>query len=124
MSDLDGMRILIIEDSWDVAAGLKMLLAAWGADVVGPAATAADAMRLASEHALDAAVVDIHLRDGEQSYGLIDRLHEQGIRIVAISGYADVSPTKDKVAGILQKPLKEELLLAALRPGQDGNDAC
>jgi DNA-binding NtrC family response regulator len=114
--ELNGVRVLIIEDSWDVGMGLKMLLEAWGADVVGPVATTDDAMRLVSERAPDVALVDINLRNGEKSYGLIDRLHEQGTRIVVMSGYADVSLAKGKAAAILQKPMQEELLLASLRP--------
>jgi hypothetical protein len=62
------------------------------------------------------ALVDINLRDGEQSYCLINHLHDLGIRVVVISGYADVSPAAGKVAAILQKPLREDVLLASIRP--------
>jgi CheY-like chemotaxis protein len=113
--ELNGVRVLIVEDSWDVAMGLKRLLQARGADIVGPVATPDDAMRLVSERAPDVALVDINLRNGEKSYGLIDRLHEQGIRIVVMTGYADVSPANGKAAVILQKPMREEALLASLR---------
>ena len=116
--ELSGVRILVVEDSWDVATGLKMLLESWGADIVGPVATSADALHLLSECTLDVALVDINLRNGEQSYGLINRLHEQGIRIVVISGYADVSPAGGKVAAVLQKPMREDLLLASIRPAE------
>ena len=96
-AELNGLCVLVVEDSWDVGTGLKMLLESWGADIVGPAATTADALRLVSERRPDLALVDINLRDGEQSYGLISRLHDQGHRIVVISGYADVSPAHGKV---------------------------
>ena len=115
-SVLNGLWILIVEDSWDVGTGLKMLLESWGADVVGPAATTADAARLVSERTPDVALVDIHLRDGELSYCLINRLHDQGIRVVVITGYADVSPAVGKVAAILRKPVREDVLLASIRP--------
>jgi len=115
-SVLNGLWILIVEDSWDVGTGLKMLLESWGADVAGPAATTADAVRLVSERTPDVALVDINLRDGEQSYCLINQLHDQGIRIVVISGYADISPAVGEVAAILQKPLREDILLASIRP--------
>jgi DNA-binding NtrC family response regulator len=115
-SVLNGLWILIVEDSWDVGTGLKMLLESWGADVVGPAATTADAARLVSERTPDVALVDIHLRDGELSYCLINQLHDQGIRVVVISGYADVSPAAGKAAAILQKPIREDVLLASIRP--------
>ena len=114
--ELNGLCVLIVEDSWDVGTGLKMLLESWGADVVGPAATTADAARLVSERTPDVALVDIHLRDGELSYCLINQLHDQGIRVVVISGYADVSPAVGKVAAILQKPVREDVLLASIRP--------
>ncbi len=115
-SVLNGLWILIVEDSWDVGTGLKMLLESWGADVVGPAATTADAVRLVSERTPDVALVDIHLRDGELSYCLINQLHDQGIRIVVITGYADVSPAVGKIAAIVQKPIREDVLLASIRP--------
>ena len=36
------------------------------------------------------ALVGINLQGGELAYDLIDQLHDQGIRIVALIGYADV----------------------------------
>jgi len=117
-SVLNGLWILIVEDSWDVGTGLKMLLESWGAEVAGPAATMADAARLVSERTPDVALVDIHLRDGELSYCLIDQLHDQGVRVVVISGYADVSLAVGKAAAILQKPMREDVLLASIRPAR------
>jgi DNA-binding NarL/FixJ family response regulator len=119
LSDLNGLRVLVVEDSWQVGTGLKMLLESWGAEVIGPAATTAEAERLAAERTPEAAIVDINLRGGERSHRLIDRLHDQGIRIVVITGYADASLPPGKVAAILQKPMREDLLLASLRPGND-----
>jgi DNA-binding NtrC family response regulator len=113
---LSDLYVLVVEDSWDVGTGLKMLLEAWGADVAGPAATTADATRMICERIPDVALVDINLRDGEQSYCLINQLHDLGIRVVVISGYADVSPAVGKVAAILQKPIREDVLLASIRP--------
>ena len=113
--ELEGLCVLIVEDSWDVGTGLKMLLESWGAVVSGPAATTADAERLVCERAPAVALVDINLRDGEQSYCLINQLHEQGISVVVVSGYADVSPAVGKATAILQKPIREDVLLASIR---------
>jgi FixJ family two-component response regulator len=66
----------------------------------------------------DAAVVDIHLRDGEKSYGLTERLHDRGIHTIVITGYSDVSIRAGKAAAVLLKPFDEEALLAALRPSR------
>ena len=113
--DLDGLRVLIVEDSWHVSTGLRRLLEGRGATVNGPVATTADAMRLVSESAPDVALVDINLRDGELSYELIDWLQDRGIRIVVLTGYSDISLQETKVAVILQKPVRDEVLIASLR---------
>jgi DNA-binding NarL/FixJ family response regulator len=114
-SDLSGLCILVVDDSWQVSSGLKILLESWGADVIGPAATTVDAERLVSERRPDVALVDINLRRGERSYDLIDRLHDQGIRVVVITGYTDAALPRGKAAVILQKPIREDVLLANLR---------
>jgi CheY-like chemotaxis protein len=114
-SILDGLRVLVVEDSWQVSAAMKRLLEACGANVAGPAATTADAARLVSERRIDVALVDIHLRGGELAYDLIDQLHAQGIRIVVVTGYADVLIDERKVAAVLQKPVSGPRLLQSLR---------
>ena len=115
-SDLSGLCVLVVDDSWHVGSGLKSLLKLWGADVIGPAATTADAERMVSERRPDVAIVDINLRRGERSYGLIDRLYDQGIRVVVMTGYSDAALPQGKAAVILQKPVREDVLLANLRP--------
>jgi CheY-like chemotaxis protein len=114
-SQLLGARVLIVEDSWEVSTGLKTLLESRGAEVVGPVATANDARRLVSESAPNAALVDINLRTGELSYGLIDEMRALDIPIVVITGYADTLPATEKVVAVLRKPFSEGELLAALR---------
>jgi DNA-binding NtrC family response regulator len=113
--DLDRLRVLVVEDSWEISTGLQILLEASGAIVLGPVSTTADAIRLISEDTPDAAIVDINLRDGELSYDLIDQLQGRGIRVVVLTGHADVSVAQGKAAAILQKPVRGELLIASLR---------
>jgi DNA-binding NtrC family response regulator len=115
-----GVRVLIVEDSWDVSTELKILLEAQGIEVVGPAATVNEARRLSSESIPDVALLDINLRSGELSYGLIDEIGAQGIPVVVITGYANASTAIDKAVAILQKPFSEEELLAALRAAKRG----
>ena len=116
LADLTGVRILVVEDSWHLGIALKSQLRAFGADVAGPVATTADAERLISEQTPDAAIVDFNLRGGELANGLIDRLNDQGISVIVISGYAVLPLAPGKAATILQKPIVEAQLLAALRP--------
>ena len=115
-SDLKGLCVRVVENSWHVGTATKRLLQVMGADVVGPVATTADAVRLISEQAPDVAIVDINLRDGERAHGLIDQLHGQGIRVVVMSGYDEVLLAPGKAAAILQKPVSQVQLHASLRP--------
>jgi DNA-binding NtrC family response regulator len=119
--DLSGVRILVVEDSWHIGVALKSLLRALGADVIGPAATTAEAERLISEQIPDASIVDFNLRGGELAHDLIDKLNALGIRIIVVSGYASVPLAPGKAAVILQKPIVETQLLAALRPLTGGD---
>lgn len=82
--------------------------------VAGPAAGLGDAERLLAARDPEVAIVDINLK-GEMAYGLIDRLHSRGVRIVVISGYAVPQIEQGKVAAILQKPFTAKSLLAILR---------
>lgn len=113
-SNLRGMRILLVEDSWQLGIALKSLLRSFEADVDGPVATTADAENLISAHVPDAAIVDVNLRQGERSYGLIDRLIDRGVAVIVTSGYSDLPKVPAK-ANILQKPISEEKLIAILR---------
>ena len=114
--DLRGVRILVVEDSWQLAMALKSLLQAFGAEVSGPVATSADALRFAAEQPPDAALVDFNLRGGERADALIDRLHEQGVYVIVTSGYAVLPVVPRHAAAILQKPISEAALIGSLRP--------
>lgn len=112
--ELQDLRVLVVEDSWHVANALKALLEELGVNVSGPAATTDEAERLLAARTPDVAIVDINLK-GEMAYGLIDHLHERGVRVVVISGYAVPQVARAKVAAVLQKPFSAKSLLAILR---------
>jgi len=113
-SALQGVRVLVVEDTWHVAKALKSALEKVGMVVSGPAATTAEARRIIAEHVPRVAVVDVNLKR-EMSYDLIEELHDKGISVVVISGYAVPPVSADKVAVILQKPFSGSELLAALQ---------
>jgi len=116
-SDLNGLCVLIVDDSFDAAIGVKVLLESWGVEILGPAATIAEAERMVSERTPNVAIVDITLRGGEQSHSLIDRLCDKGIRVVVVTGDAGVTLPLSRAAAIPHKPMTEHSLLASLRPG-------
>src|SRR5215510_4792580 len=112
-SRLRGLRVLVVEDSWLIASTVESLLERVGMVIVGAAATVSDAERFAHERGPKVAVVDIKLRDG-MAYGLIDRLHELGVRVVVVTGFGTFCIPLVKAVAVLQKPFNADELLAAL----------
>jgi CheY-like chemotaxis protein len=86
-TDLAGLHVLVVEDSWHVADALLELLQVMGAEVSGPAATVAEAERLLSKRVPDVAIVDFSLRLNEYAGNLINLLNGEGVRIILISGF-------------------------------------
>jgi DNA-binding response OmpR family regulator len=108
------MRVLLVEDSWQVADALKLLLEKTGLIVSGPVATAKEAQALVAAHAPQLAIVDVNLK-GEMAYALMDWLHQRGIKVLVISGYADLPRPLRKFGAILHKPFTADALLTTLR---------
>ena len=113
-ASLEGVRVLLVEDSWQVADALSLLLEKTGMVVAGPVATAKEAKGLVAEHSPRLAIVDVNLK-GEMAYGLMDWLNEQGIQVLVISGYADLPQSLGRFAAILHKPFTAAALLTTLR---------
>ena len=112
-SELAGVRVLVVEDTWHVAKALKGLLDGLGMEVIGPAATVSEAEQHAAAQMPELALIDINLK-GEMAYGLIDHLHDEHIPIIVLSGYAVLTSLTEKAAAILQKPYQASELIAAL----------
>jgi DNA-binding NtrC family response regulator len=114
LSSLKGVRVLVVEDTWHVAKALKSALEHMGMKVCGPAATIEAARRLFAEQMPCMAVVDVNL-NGEMACGLIEELHDHGVRVIVTSGYANPPVPAHKAAAILQKPFSAAELMGALR---------
>jgi DNA-binding response OmpR family regulator len=114
LPNLQGLRVLVVEDGWQVADALKLSLEQRGMVVSGPAATAREAQCLATECRPSLAIVDVNLQ-GEMAYELMDWLHDRGIQVVVISGYEDLPGSLGKFAAILHKPFTEMTLLTTLQ---------
>jgi len=117
---LRGIRVLVVEDGWQVADALKLSLELMGMVVAGPVATAKEAEGLATDRQPDLAVVDVNLK-GEMAYALMDWLHDRGIRVVVISGYEDLPRALRKFAAILPKPFTMSALRTTLQRVMERN---
>jgi PAS domain S-box-containing protein len=85
-------RILVVEDEGIVALNLRRSLTGLGYEVVGVAATAADALELASKGRPDLVLMDIHIRGNVDGIDAAVRLREQGgAPVVFLTAYADES---------------------------------
>ena len=98
-SALAGMRVLVVEDDMIVALDIKRALTDAACTVVGPVAFLEEAVRLAREEPLDAAVVDINL-NGDPAYPVTEALAERGVPFVFITGYGD----RDVAEGYRARP--------------------
>ena len=106
--------MLIVEDSWQVAMALKSMLSDRGMVVTGPTSKIAEAERLAGDEKPELALVDLHLK-GEMSWGLVDWLHQRGLRVIVLSGYAGPNLSLDKANAIVQKPFGADELVATMQ---------
>ncbi len=87
-----GLRVLIVEDEYFLAEDLADRFQNLGAEVIGPAGTIAEALKLARRTDIDGAVLDVNLR-GERVYPVADLLRQKHIPFVFASGYgAELEP--------------------------------
>ena len=113
MSGLAGKRILVVEDEALVAAMVEDMLVELGAAVVGPATTLARGMALAASEKLDAAVLDVNIRD-ERIDPVADLLRTRGIPMVFATGYGVGPLLGDAIPKVIDKPYTKEKLTRAL----------
>ena len=115
MNDFAGRRILLVEDSPVVAPFTADLLEELGCEVIGPAPNIASARELIQGEALDAALLDVHIR-GERVFPMCELLDKKGVPFILTSGYADWQvPDKWADRPRLQKPYRIGDVEAMLR---------
>ena len=114
--DLQGLEILLVEDSQSVADALKQHLELLGANVTGPAATTVEATKIMNERLPHVALVDFHLRGGDSS-GLIAQLRNDGVPVIMLSGSFEFpAPASLEGATMVEKPISEAQILQYLKP--------
>src|ERR1700742_1740649 len=87
-TELQGRRILIVEDDFFVAQALCGLIEEAGATVVGPIGWLGEALAYveSSKYQFDSAILDVDLH-GEKSFALADWLAEHSVHFVFTTGY-------------------------------------
>ena len=112
---LDGKRVLIVEDDFNLAMQMKRHLMALGAHILGPAPNIREALRLlVATPSLDVAMVDVNLQ-GEMAFPLAEALRKRGVPFIFVSGYGqDLIPGHLADADFYIKPLEPREIAAAL----------
>ena len=120
-------RILVVEDERIVALDLSATLRHLGYEVVGMAASAAGAVRLARAHRPDLVLMDIHLEGaGDGTEAGTEILGELAIPVIYLTAFAEPGTLARAEAsqpyGYLLKPFTGEQLRVRLT-GEDDDRA-
>lgn len=112
-------RILIVQDDFVEAEGLRIVLTQAGYDVVGIAARTAEASQQAAATRPQLAIVDMMLEvdvDGIQTATALARQH--GLKVLITTGFPDAVIEAENVASIacaiVRKPYTNDDILAAV----------
>ncbi|SCM71981.1 Response regulator [uncultured Pleomorphomonas sp.] len=120
-----GKRILILEDEPLIAMDLEDLLIANGHTVIGPYATADDAINSLDRTQPETALLDVYLFNG-LSFGVARELKQRGIRFAFMTGLVmtDLLPADLRGSPIILKPYNEKELLAFVADGTSEKSPC
>ncbi len=115
--DLNGLRILVVEDEAAISLLLEDMLLDFGCEVIGPAARLSAALEAVEREAVDLAILDVNVA-GEPIYPVAEALVQRRVPFVFSTGYGSAG-IKDAFRDrpVLQKPfaqhdLKQKLLTA------------
>jgi DNA-binding LytR/AlgR family response regulator len=111
---LNGLRVMVIEDDFYLAADTQWTLENAGASVVGPFPDAVKGIGALDTQPLDCAVLDINL-GGAPSFKAATVLKQLDIPFVFITGYdANAIPPEFKHVERLEKPVDPRRLVQAV----------
>ncbi len=109
--ELNGAKILLVEDEFLIALDLQILLYRLGCDVLGPVGSVAESLVLLRHERPDAAVLDINLRDGIVT-PVVERLDAMKVPFVLVTARDTSMLNHPRLLGIpaLSKPVEERAL--------------
>ncbi len=92
------------------------LLFDMGCEIVGPAASAGEALAAAKAEQFDIALLDVNLGDGETSFETAEVLRARGVPFAFVTGYGDQGVRPDlRDAPILSKPIDPRQLARVIK---------
>jgi len=113
-AELQGRRVLVVEDEFLIAMDIEAMLRQLGCDVVGPTGDLEDALRIARDETPDLALLDVNL-GGEPVTAVAEALVARAVPIVFCTGYqADNLCSRYPAVPTLMKPFQPDDLRDAL----------
>ena len=115
------MRVLIVEDDAVIAMVLTDSLEGGGHEVMGPAATLAEALALCEMLRPELALLDVNLRDGSNGVDVAHALFERwGVLSIFASGQMmEARRARDVALGYIRKPYEAETVLRSLEVARE-----
>ena len=111
---LEGVRVLVVEDEYLVAALIEQILESAGCIVMGPVARVPAALDAVDHDDYDAAVLDVNLA-GERINPVADALSERDVPFMFVTGYgASALPREYAERPHIGKPFRIAELLRML----------
>lgn len=106
--DLNGLRILVVEDEAAISLLLEDMLLDFGCEVVGLAARLPAALDIVQREALDLAILDVNVA-GEPIYPVAEALDARQVPFVFSTGYGS-SGIRElyRDRPVLQKPFAQQ----------------
>ncbi len=112
---MTAQNVLIVEDEPLIAMMLEDFLEALDRTLAGSADNIADALSMVAQGGIDAAILDVNLRSGEQSWPIADALAAAGIPfILATGGGGDSIAEAHRDRPVLSKPFTMDAVEKAL----------
>ena len=113
-ADLNGKRIVVVEDDFLLATDICRDLRNLGATVLGPAPTPFYATQLIGRRKIDAAVLDVRLH-GATVFDVADQLRDRGVPILFATAYGrEAIPLRFQETCLLEKPLDRKRLVSEI----------
>ena len=120
---LTGQHVLIVEDEYFLAQDLVDFFQDLGVQVLGPAASVSEALKLLESAEVQGAILDVNLR-GERVYPIADALRQRHVPFVFASGYGgELEPRAYADVPRCIKPVDFGVLVQTLVEQMDGQRA-
>jgi CheY-like chemotaxis protein len=112
--ELQGMRVLLVEDEGLIAMSVEDMLSDLGCTVAAQASSLPEALERARAGGFEIAILDVSL-NGKQVFPVAELLSEKGIPFAFASGYGRAGlPETFRDRPVVAKPFQMQELSAAL----------